>query len=509
MDIAEKCQTVIWQLPNESVIYNILLEVHKAYRPVHTYLSIFICALGAVCNFCNIVVLTRKTMRTPVNMILTAMACCDTVVLFSNLIYTTHYTFVAVADCHPRHWSYGWAMFLIAHAHLSLVGHSSSIWLSVMLALIRYLTLRSRGNLNGVQIGPKHSYIAIASVIVFVSVMNTPNFLTYKITEIPLIANCHIKDPELINALAYVPGVSEMAVQAGCLVFRMAFWISGTLFKLVPCMLLTIFVLLLMKILNEVKQNRNRLLKNSRTGTHTNGSVSPSAFEAKAGKSNGTQLQNSLYRNNSVKNGKGHHGGGGGRADRTTKMLLVIVGVFLVTELPQGIMAVLSGMFSEEYRRNVYNNLGDILDLLALCNACTTFIIYCTMSAQFRNEFRRVFMPATVKCWLAPESVRRCSETYLPGSTKTGVSYLRPSTMENNDHSITLTVVGSTNSVRKLCPNGDSPRNEEGRVSASLVENNDRLLAPSDYNSGGSMASTLTVDGDEKVHLLNGVPIDG
>lgn len=69
-------------------------------------------------------------MRTPVNMILTAMACCDTVVLFSNLIYTTHYTFVAFANCHPKHWSYGWAMFLISHANLSLVGHSSSVWLS-------------------------------------------------------------------------------------------------------------------------------------------------------------------------------------------------------------------------------------------------------------------------------------------------------------------------------------------------------------------------------------------
>ncbi|KAK6022319.1 hypothetical protein OSTOST_11990, partial [Ostertagia ostertagi] len=87
------------------------------------------CIFGTVANFCNIVVLTRRQMRTPVNMILTAMACCDTVVLFSNLIYTTHYSFVAFKHCHPRHWSYGWALFLIAHAHLSLVGHSSSVWL--------------------------------------------------------------------------------------------------------------------------------------------------------------------------------------------------------------------------------------------------------------------------------------------------------------------------------------------------------------------------------------------
>ena len=83
----------------------------------------------------------RRTMRTPVNMILTAMACCDTVVLFSNLIYTTHYSFVAFKHCHPRHWSYAWALFLIAHAHISLVGHSSSVWLSGDFSFIRKLGL--------------------------------------------------------------------------------------------------------------------------------------------------------------------------------------------------------------------------------------------------------------------------------------------------------------------------------------------------------------------------------
>uniref|UniRef100_A0A914P013 G-protein coupled receptors family 1 profile domain-containing protein n=1 Tax=Meloidogyne incognita TaxID=6306 RepID=A0A914P013_MELIC len=89
------------------------------------------------------------------------------------------------------------------------------------------------------------------------------------------------------------------------------------------------------------------------------------------------------------------------RTDRTTRMLLAIVCVFLVTELPQGIIAVMSGMFSEEFRSHIYNNLGDILDLLSLCNALASFIIYCSMSAQFRNEFRRVFLPTTqrVKCW--------------------------------------------------------------------------------------------------------------
>uniref|UniRef100_A0AC34GSA1 Uncharacterized protein n=1 Tax=Panagrolaimus sp. ES5 TaxID=591445 RepID=A0AC34GSA1_9BILA len=135
------------------------------------------------------------------------------------------------------------------------------------------------------------------------------------------------------------------------------------------------------------------------------------------------------------------------------------------------------------------------------------------MSAQFRNEFRRVFVPATVRCWLSPD--RRCSNAYLPSFTaanKSQVTYLRPSLNggETNDHStVTLTVLGSTNSVRKFNSNGNTPLPSPQPSPAMLttMENGSHLsAAPNDYNSGGSMASTLTVDGtegDERAKLLN------
>src|SRR5688572_20302790 len=57
----------------------------------------------------------------------------------------------------------------------------------------------------------------------------------------------------------------------------MAFWISGIVFKMVPCLLLTLFVWLLTRILNEVKQNRMRLLKAARPSpiAPTNGYAAP------------------------------------------------------------------------------------------------------------------------------------------------------------------------------------------------------------------------------------------
>ncbi|XGW01989.1 hypothetical protein V3C99_014228 [Haemonchus contortus] len=411
---ADQCQTVLVHLPNHSVVYDFFREVHLFYKPIHTYLSIIMCIFGTVANFCNIVVLTRRQMRTPVNMILTAMACCDTVVLFSNLIYTTHYSFVAFKHCHPRHWSYGWALFLIAHAHLSLVGHSSSVWLSVMLALLRYMTLRSRGNSAGTQIGLKHSYLAIGGTICFVAVVNAPNFLTYKIHEIRLNDTCVVRDPALLGAAAYLPGIAEIALAKHCLVFRLVFWISGLVFKVIPCCLLSLFVWLLLGILKEVKANRERLLKNSHHAmppANSNGKVVLVAHDKH-------------HRTSSVR-GTGR----GERADRTTNMLLAIVFVMLFTEMPQGIMALLSGMISQEFRRHIYNNLGDLLDLFSLCEACMSFIIYCSMSGQFRNEFRRVFIPKSMHCLERPPSIRRPSDAY------TKMTYLRPTDMYENGSS--------------------------------------------------------------------------
>ncbi|KAI6186659.1 G-PROTEIN-RECEP-F1-2 domain-containing protein [Aphelenchoides besseyi] len=489
--MSDKCQLALIQLSNESVVYDFLASIHNSYKPIHTYLSIVFCAIGAVLNFCNIVVLTRKQMRnSPVNTILTAMACCDTVVLFSNLVYTTHFTFVASVYCHPRMWSYGWALFLVAHAHLSLIGHTSSLWLSVMLAFLRYLTLRNRGGSGTVQVGLKHAYIAIASVIIFVVAMNIPNFGTYKIIEVPLRTTCEVTDMSVINAWAYFPDVSDLAmksfVHVDCLIFRMALLISGIVFKMIPCILLTLFVWLLTRILKQVKQNRMKLLGSTRNGNNlvqpngvTNGYLDPRKDSRSCGVSASPQPRSGSMRGKYWRS----------RGDRTTHMLLAIVLVFLFTELPQGIVTVLNGILSTSFRLRIYNSIGDILDLLSLCNSCTSFVIYCTMSGQFRAEFRRVFIPQQVSCWLSPENAaRRCSDAFF---SKTPTTHLLTAENGNDrsDRSITIATFGSRQSVRRLSTGEgteNSPQPSTPHVSsefhrrstqALLSEKDDRSLA--------------------------------
>jgi len=77
--------------------------------------------------------------------------------------------------------------------------------------------------------------------------------------------------------------------------------------------------------------------------------------------------------------------------DRTTRMMLAVLFLFLFTEFPQGILALLSGILGDVFFTNCYTQLGELMDILALINGATNFILYFFMNSQFRETFFRLF----------------------------------------------------------------------------------------------------------------------
>ena len=77
--------------------------------------------------------------------------------------------------------------------------------------------------------------------------------------------------------------------------------------------------------------------------------------------------------------------------NRTTAMLVAVVLCFVITELPQGILAFLSGVDTNIFL-NVYVPLGDVWDIIVLINSAVNFLLYCSMSRQFRQTFKDVFL---------------------------------------------------------------------------------------------------------------------
>lgn len=84
------------------------------------------------------------------------------------------------------------------------------------------------------------------------------------------------------------------------------------------------------------------------------------------------------------------------RTDRTTMLLVAVLLLFLITEFPQGILGLLSGILEKCFFIQCYALFGELMDLLALVNAAVGFVLYGLMSKQFRTSFRSVFCHARV-----------------------------------------------------------------------------------------------------------------
>ncbi|VDM51556.1 unnamed protein product [Toxocara canis] len=121
--------------------------------------------------------------------------------------------------------------------------------------------------------------------------------------------------------------------------------------KVIPCILLFVFTIALLKKLNESRKN-HELLKLSNGGGGTKPAHLP---------------------------------------DRTTKMLLILLMIFLFTELPQGVLAILNGMFPNDIHQYIYLSVGEMLDLLSLINCNVCFIVYPCISSHYRETFRIMF----------------------------------------------------------------------------------------------------------------------
>ena len=80
-------------------------------------------------------------------------------------------------------------------------------------------------------------------------------------------------------------------------------------------------------------------------------------------------------------------------------MLVAVLLLFLITEIPQGILGLLSGVLGDCFFRNCYHNFGEVMDILALINGAINFILYCSMSRQFRTTFGQLFKPRIIKKW--------------------------------------------------------------------------------------------------------------
>ncbi|ESO05935.1 hypothetical protein HELRODRAFT_160033 [Helobdella robusta] len=152
------------------------------------------------------------------------------------------------------------------------------------------------------------------------------------------------------------------------------FWVQAVLVKIIPCIGMVILSLLLKRKMTSAQRKRRQLLRaamsdrNKDEQSRTLGAKKP-GLDAR---------QRRTY--------------------RTTRMLIIVVFLFAMIEFPNGLLNLLSGILDDTFVKDIYDKLGDVMDLLTMVNSSINFILYCSMSRQFRKTFVSTFVtPLTPK----------------------------------------------------------------------------------------------------------------
>lgn len=308
-----------------------LIKFSYEYSLIHGYVALPVCIFGITSNALNIMVLSHRELRSVTNYFLTAIAAC-------HLILNTVYTILTISFPQRRQADYetfNWTVFQLISVHILFITYGLSTWLTVDLALIRCILLKSKSHRNN---GARLALKTILLTMALVLVADTPNYISFSLRNHPVNISGTVESGWSI-------GPSAISVKYRNFPLKVAFWINGFLFFLIPSILLVIFISQLIRTLAKFTRRRSRIR---------------------------------------------HISTGCWHVQQQTLLLLVILAILLTTQLPQAILNLMCSFMPEDFRLDVYQNLGELMELLSLVNASVGFILYCSMSSQFRYVFSRL-----------------------------------------------------------------------------------------------------------------------
>ncbi|XP_041977012.1 G-protein coupled receptor dmsr-1-like [Aricia agestis] len=340
------------------------LEFQRVYVKVHGYIALIICLLGSIANSVNIAVLSRREMTSSTNSILTALAVADLLVMLEYVPFAFH-IYIKIGTELNRN-SYGWAVFVYFHSIFSQTFHTISIWLTITLAVWRFVAIKFPQK-NSTICNKRNTNLAIAVAYMVCPVVCLPIYFAMNIEERPSTPSGPV------NGTANVTVVNDTAV-AGDPIYAISmttnkelltaiFWIYSVFLKLIPCVVLSILSVCLIMKMKSSDRRRQKLLKKSAIKTNE-------GEKARLNEESGKKC-------------------GGGRTDRTTRMLVALLGLFLATELPQALFGLLTAIAPQLFEV-CYYSFGEVMDIMALVGSAVNFVLYCSMSRQFRCTFTRL-----------------------------------------------------------------------------------------------------------------------
>ena len=319
--------------------------------PILGYLSPFLISVNIVTNTLVVIVLFKKNMRSSTNYILAGMALSDMLTgIFPLPVLIYFYGLGHYNDHIPYPWCYIYKYF---HEFIPIIFHTASIWLTMGLAIQRYIYIchsynaRKWCTIRNVKYGT-----CIVYVIAILSQFS--RFLEFQFKPVE-IESMHSPNVSITTCLIKLRPWFQKNETA---YFNVYFWFRVICVHLIPCFILVILNALLISAMRTAQLRRMQLLKQNK-------------------KSESKKLKDS---------------------NCTTLMLVAVVGLFLIVEFPLGIIMILS-IIENTFDIHIFDmgTLGVsnmISNFFILLSYPLNFFIYCGMSRQFRETFKRMFTGA-------------------------------------------------------------------------------------------------------------------
>ena len=315
--------------------------------PLYGYAMPILFIVTSLTNILVVAVLKQPHMRTSTNIILLAISLADlfTIVvpefMFFYMFTLGHY----VHPIYPLPICYLWTILTDIFPNLF---HTSSIWLTLILAVQRYIFV-CHGYIAKVWCNNRNAYKAIAWIFLIASIHQITRIFEYRFDIACVFENDDIYPVCVETRANWVRGIENTY-------YGIYFWFRVFFVHLGPCLILVVLNSLLFMALFRAQKTRKRLISDS--------------------KSDKKRMD----------------------ADRTTMMLIVVVSVFLITEIPLAVISLLHILQSfrifDIFRQEDYDK---VKNFFILSNSFIIFMypvnfgIYCGMSRHFREAFKNLF----------------------------------------------------------------------------------------------------------------------
>ncbi|KAF5286709.1 hypothetical protein FQA39_LY16192 [Lamprigera yunnana] len=330
---------------------NITCELPINYAvPMYGYIMPFLLFITIIANTLIVVVLSKRHMRTPTNVVLMAMALCDMFTLLFPapwLIYM--YTFGNhYKPLWPISICYAWT---VMHEIIPNMFHTASIWLTLALAVQRYIYVCHAPLARKFCTMP-NVYKCLIYILISASLHQAFRLFDQDYSEVEIYWNGNTEYVCSTRTASWVMDyITEDIYYCSYFLFRIVF------VHLIPCIALVVLNFLLFRALRQAQQRRDLLLSK------------------KNQKNECKKLRDS---------------------NCTTLMLIVVVTVFLSVEIPLAVVTILhvlsSSVIKEFLDYYVANVLVLFTNFFIILSYPINFAIYCGMSRQFRETFKELFI---------------------------------------------------------------------------------------------------------------------